>query len=184
MVFPFFHFTNPYSSQWSEVLRGCKEERNCSTISSLFFKNSIPPFFIIFPPLTINTTLIIQASSLPLSFLSHFIPYTPTFILTPPLSSETQLRKAKGGVQGRHALNHIYKDLVSIVITQSTDKGRVMGEVCVCVSVSARVDWSVHICVYPYGKKKKGIIFSLAQGPVRVHEQMCTCPFLKVSWSS
>lgn len=105
-------------------------------------------------------------------------------------------------MRGRQALNHIYKDLVSIVITQSTDKGRGEGEgggsvcvcacvyacvlvdtymlrrflcmfVCVCVSVRARIDLRVYICVYPCEEKRKGIIFSLVQGPVYVH--VCAC---------
>lgn len=102
--------------------------------------------------------------------------FHPPFHPDPSLSSETQLLKAKGGEQERHALNHIYKDLVSIVITQSTEKGCVTGEgVCVCVCKRACVDWSVHICVYPYGKKRKGIIFRIAPGPVCVHVQMCAC---------
>lgn len=31
----------------------------------------------------------------------------------------------------------------------------------------------MYICVYPYGKKRKGIIFSLAQGPVCVCMYKC-----------
>ena len=101
-------------------------------------------------------------------------------------------------MQGHQALNHIYKDLVSIVITQSTDKGWERGRkecVFVCACVCACVTWacyiascayscvcvsgsgsicvylSVYICVYPCEEKRKGIIFSLAQVPVHV----CVC---------
>lgn len=132
MVFPFFILPTHTAHGGAKCWGDAKKKETVLPFFPYFSSFPFPLFHHIFPPLTMNTALITQASSLPLSFLSHFIPYSPTFILTPPLSSETQLRKAKGRVQGRHALNHIYKDLVSIVITQSTDKGCVMGEgVCV-----------------------------------------------------
>lgn len=52
--------------------------------------------------------------------------------------------------------------------------------ICVYVCVGkGRVDLSVYICVYPCEEKRKGIIFSLAQGFVRacvcVYVGMCVC---------
>lgn len=96
------------------------------------------------------------------------------------------------------ALNHIYKDLVSIVITQSTDKdqerGREEGKcVCMhaclsvftsfcCVCGFARVYLSMDICVYPCEEQRMGIIFSLhAHMCVREHACMWVTGLLKVS---
>lgn len=58
-------------------------------------------------------------------------------------------------MQGHQALNHIYKDLVSIVITQSTDKGLKRGVrkeglrecVCACVGLLVGVYKLLCMCV-------------------------------------
>ena len=47
---------------------------------------------------------------------------------------------------------------------------------CAYFCVRARVDVSVYICVYPCEEKRKGIIFSFAQGPVRAC--VCVCVFV------
>lgn len=48
--------------------------------------------------------------------------------------------------------------------------------ICVYVCVGkGRVDLSVYICVYPCEEKRKGIIFSLAQGFVRACVCVCLC---------
>ena len=49
--------------------------------------------------------------------------------------------------------------------------------ICAYVRLS-RVYLSVYICVYPCEEKTKGIIFSLAQGPVRTCVGLWTCVYV------